>query len=151
MADTVFKFECPACGQRISATPDLFGTDGNCPTCGQLFTVPTPPPQSAPPAECAEAAKVRALGYSFTPPADCEVEEIADNLESFLMWADESFEETLRYMEADGQIEEDARPTAAQIIAIGNRILAEMFAGNWNDTEQAVRRIILEIAPQLRA
>jgi hypothetical protein len=38
-----FKFACPHCGQRISATPEDVGTAGGCPSCQQEFTVPSPP------------------------------------------------------------------------------------------------------------
>lgn len=44
-----FKFECPECGQRISATPDLIGTEANCPSCDAVITVRAPRPQKAAP------------------------------------------------------------------------------------------------------
>ncbi len=44
-----FKFECPECGQRISATPDLIGTEANCPSCDAVITVRAPRPQNAAP------------------------------------------------------------------------------------------------------
>lgn len=34
------KFECTACGQRISATTELFGTVGLCPQCGSAVEIP---------------------------------------------------------------------------------------------------------------
>ncbi|MEI7776474.1 MAG: hypothetical protein WCK17_17060 [Verrucomicrobiota bacterium] len=34
------KFECPTCGQHISATSDQFGTTGQCPNCRASITVP---------------------------------------------------------------------------------------------------------------
>ncbi|MEO6739116.1 MAG: hypothetical protein ABIP20_02625 [Chthoniobacteraceae bacterium] len=39
---TVFKFECPHCGQRIAAHPDEAGSAGVCQTCSNTFTVPAP-------------------------------------------------------------------------------------------------------------
>lgn len=44
-----FKFECPECGQRISATPDLIGTEANCPSCDAVITVRAPRQQKAAP------------------------------------------------------------------------------------------------------
>jgi hypothetical protein len=35
-----FKFPCPNCGQRVSATLDLVGTATNCPTCDGPFVGP---------------------------------------------------------------------------------------------------------------
>jgi hypothetical protein len=35
-----FKFECPSCGQRISATVEDAGTVGICPACRNEFEVP---------------------------------------------------------------------------------------------------------------
>jgi hypothetical protein len=54
-----FKFECPECGQRISATPDLIGTEANCPSCDVAITVRAPAPQAVavPPATPAEAPR----------------------------------------------------------------------------------------------
>jgi hypothetical protein len=37
-----FKFACPACGQRVSATEDFIGTQAACPTCGASFIVEAP-------------------------------------------------------------------------------------------------------------
>ena len=37
-----FKFECPFCGQRISATTEDVGTIGICPACRIEFKVPVP-------------------------------------------------------------------------------------------------------------
>lgn len=39
-----FKFACPHCGQRIGATDEDIGTIGGCPSCGEQFRVPNPPP-----------------------------------------------------------------------------------------------------------
>ena len=41
-----FKFECPSCGQHISAMMPDAGTAGACPTCGSQFVVPNPTPSS---------------------------------------------------------------------------------------------------------
>ena len=38
----IYKFHCHACGQRMSATPDQFGTTNDCPACGAEFIVPAP-------------------------------------------------------------------------------------------------------------
>lgn len=37
-----FKFPCPHCGSRLSATPDFYGTEEQCPACRKAFTVPRP-------------------------------------------------------------------------------------------------------------
>jgi hypothetical protein len=45
------KFECPKCGQHISATPAQIGVTAPCPNCNTAVTVPNPSPhpQSPPP------------------------------------------------------------------------------------------------------
>ncbi len=37
-----FKFHCPHCDQRISATTEYIGSESTCPTCSQPFVVPAP-------------------------------------------------------------------------------------------------------------
>ena len=37
---TTFKFECPHCGQRISAVCEDSGTEALCPSCTKSITVP---------------------------------------------------------------------------------------------------------------
>ena len=37
-----FKFACPNCGQRVSATDELIGTTATCPTCSHSFIVCSP-------------------------------------------------------------------------------------------------------------
>jgi DNA-directed RNA polymerase subunit RPC12/RpoP len=34
------KFECPACGQHLSATPAQIGVTAPCPNCSSAVTVP---------------------------------------------------------------------------------------------------------------
>lgn len=36
------RFECPHCSARLSATPDLFGTEMTCPfrDCGEILMIP---------------------------------------------------------------------------------------------------------------
>ena len=36
------KFECPHCFSRLSAEPEIFGTEVACPECSQSLIVPTP-------------------------------------------------------------------------------------------------------------
>ncbi len=36
------KFECPHCDARLSAEPELYHTEIDCPTCAHTFVVPTP-------------------------------------------------------------------------------------------------------------
>ncbi|HEV7406705.1 MAG TPA: c-type cytochrome domain-containing protein [Chthoniobacteraceae bacterium] len=45
-----FKFECPYCGQRISATEADVNTVGVCPACQRDVNVPPPPTTLEPPA-----------------------------------------------------------------------------------------------------
>ena len=42
----VLRFHCPHCYEKIEATGDMVGTEGECPTCGIRITVP--PPASSP-------------------------------------------------------------------------------------------------------
>jgi hypothetical protein len=52
------KFECPACGQHISATPAHIGVTAPCPNCNTAVTVPNPSPQpQSPPAANTATAK----------------------------------------------------------------------------------------------
>src|SRR5947208_13021137 len=49
------KFECPTCGQHISATPAQIGVTAPCPNCNAAVIVPnastlSPPLQPSPPA-----------------------------------------------------------------------------------------------------
>jgi hypothetical protein len=64
------KFECPTCGQHISATPAQIGVTAPCPNCKTAVTVPnpstlspslppSPQPQSPPAANTATARKRR--------------------------------------------------------------------------------------------
>ena len=43
------KFNCPHCNQRIEAPDDWAGTQGNCPECANLITLPQP--DSSPPSD----------------------------------------------------------------------------------------------------
>src|SRR5690349_4326230 len=43
------KFECPACGQHLSATPEQIGITAPCPKCNAAVTVPKTPPLPHPP------------------------------------------------------------------------------------------------------
>ena len=36
------RFECPHCGQHLSATPEQIGGSAPCPGCAQTFSVPNP-------------------------------------------------------------------------------------------------------------
>jgi len=54
------KFECPKCGQHISATPAQIGVTAPCPNCNTAVTVPNPSPQPpSPPAASTATAKKR--------------------------------------------------------------------------------------------
>ncbi len=57
---SVHKFDCPTCGQRISATSDLIGTPATCPVCNHTFEIPFPLDASTPPPE--SLTKKRNLG-----------------------------------------------------------------------------------------
>ncbi len=64
------KFECPHCAQRISATPDLFGTIRSCPACEKNFTVPAPAgyvPEAHAGAEAPPAHRRDAGGAAWHP------------------------------------------------------------------------------------
>jgi hypothetical protein len=47
MAD--IRFECPACDQHLEAPMDMAGQDVECPSCQQLFVLPSPPRPSGSP------------------------------------------------------------------------------------------------------
>jgi hypothetical protein len=61
-----FKFACPECGQRISATAELIGSEANCPSCDALITVRAPEPKNAapPPPLPAESPAERSASVS---------------------------------------------------------------------------------------
>ena len=42
MSDESFKIECPFCTQHIRAFPEHIGFEINCPTCGEMYTIPDP-------------------------------------------------------------------------------------------------------------
>jgi len=42
----VFKFPCPHCSQRVSASRDMVGTPVNCPSCQRPFLVPSHKPNA---------------------------------------------------------------------------------------------------------
>ena len=42
------KFECTSCGQRMSATEDLFGRDAVCPSCSRSLVIPFPQARAEP-------------------------------------------------------------------------------------------------------
>ena len=53
------RFECPSCGQHISATHAQIGVTGRCPNCNAAVTVPktstlSPPPPAPRPTEFRE-------------------------------------------------------------------------------------------------
>ena len=50
MATEEFKFNCPKCGQKIAATPELSGREIDCPACKNKITIPAPAEAQAPPA-----------------------------------------------------------------------------------------------------
>ena len=52
MATEEFKFNCPECGQKIAATPELSGREIECPACKKKISIPSPPED-----ESAEGAK----------------------------------------------------------------------------------------------
>src|SRR4051812_47678609 len=39
-ASMEIKFECPACGQHLSATPPQIGVTAPCPNCSSAVTIP---------------------------------------------------------------------------------------------------------------
>jgi hypothetical protein len=57
-----FKFECPACGQHLSATPAQIGVTAPCSNCKAAVTVPNPSPhpQSPPPQPIPKSPPVKA-------------------------------------------------------------------------------------------
>ena len=59
MNPTEFCFECPECGQRISATHDAAGITASCPTCSAAFAVPAPQPAAPAPAHVPKPAACR--------------------------------------------------------------------------------------------
>ena len=94
------------------------------------------------------AKKIRDLGYEFTLPPDIEREDLENALDSFLSDAEDAFDESLLYMEADEVI--TRRPTGEQIREIGNRLLALILKEGGTD-ESDFRLIVLQVAPEIRA
>lgn len=46
-SSTSFKFGCPQCGQHISATDEMIGSEAICPGCNEALTVPERPKRTA--------------------------------------------------------------------------------------------------------
>lgn len=70
-----FKFECPNCGQRISATLADVNTIGVCPGCQRDVNVPASPPSeelAAPPIPQAAPAPTPAAAMAPPPPLPVE-------------------------------------------------------------------------------
>ena len=54
-------FHCPSCGHGFRADRALAGKKGRCNACGQLFMVPSPPEEAAPP------RSLKKIGEKSTP------------------------------------------------------------------------------------
>src|SRR5688572_3911800 len=94
-----YKIACGTCGQHLTVSPDLAGSEQDCPTCGAAFIVPDPPEQQLqppPPPNLSEAllviqacaAEINALGipYLVPPGMDADQEEfLADVLDQVVM------------------------------------------------------------------
>ena len=156
MAESVFKFSCPTCGQHISAPLERAGSAAACPTCGAAFTVPAAPPAPPAPTETTSAkaqtlaAQIRALGYVFTIPAEIENEDLEARLQDFLMYQDRAFEDTFMSLEEDDRIIFLKRPSHEKLRVIGNELLKVIFNEDFEDYGD-VEKIILRIAPEIRA
>jgi hypothetical protein len=148
MADSVYKFACPACGQRVSATPDFIGSEATCPACATAFLVPAPP---ATPQEklAALTVEVNALGMAYEPAPDGTDAHVgqAVALETFLC-ASRSLAQLFEQLLFVGDITRE--PGRAEMHAIYGQLFEQILAGEWRDTEDDLKALVLEIAPGIR-
>src|SRR6185436_10983315 len=66
------KFECPQCGQRLSAEADMAGRQIDCPACAQRITIPAETAAATEPAP-SPAALVPAPAAPAAPAANTPV------------------------------------------------------------------------------
>jgi hypothetical protein len=139
MDDSVDKFACPSCGQRVSATSDFIGSEATCPACATLFLVPAPPttPQEK---LAALTVEVNALGmaYEAAPDGTDDPEEQAVALETFLR-ASRALAQLFEQMLFVGDIARE--PRRAEMHAIYSQLFQRILAGEWSDTEDDLKAL----------
>src|SRR5437899_42166 len=70
------KFECPICGQHISATPEQIGGTGPCPNCKTAVTVPnasTLPPSRPPSPQPPSPPVAQVAAPVYSPPVKASI------------------------------------------------------------------------------
>ena len=156
MAETVFKFPCPTCGQRVSATPDFIGTEANCPACGVAFIVAAPPAPQVSPELAKLIRQLESEGVPFRPS-----KMIAEDPESFddpdaehVQLIEEFYDELPSLGETINEMhfqEEISRmPTEQESLAIVLALFGKVIDGEWGCTEDETKAFIFEFAPGLR-
>jgi hypothetical protein len=140
----ILKFECIACGQRISATEDLFGTNANCPSCGFGLVVPRPDsPKAFKPIVSAER-----VGATFAPPpwASRDLER-----QLFLLDKYHSEIEHLEAMIERMKLSESIRePSTPELYEIQARLFQALSDGVWKGTDDELKEIVFTAAPNIR-
>ena len=132
-----YKFECPHCAQSISAGPELFGAEVNCPTCGGAFIVPTLPAASEDEEDAADRAEQTAFDAEQAASVSDECKDEAAALAEMV--------------EEMGFMDELARaPEEHELAAVRERLFALIRAGKWGGTEDRMKALLFEVVPALR-
>jgi hypothetical protein len=144
------KFAC-WCGQRISATPDLIGTVGDCPECRVHFIVPAPPAEfaQAPTPELAELlGKVVAFELSYRRPMGIS-DEAGDirTIHAFFAELD-----TLAVLLEDLLLTEEIARKANkdEQRKIREAVWEKFMGGTWKGTVHERNMVIFGSVPELR-
>ena len=115
----VIKFECPHCGQRISATAKEQGQPGRCPECAKGFMVPR---------EQGEAGMAKEEGPQEEQVETAQVPEVAPSLPAAPEKA-EKVEIIWKSVPEDPQVPEVTRSPHNKSVFVTTVILATMLVG----------------------
>ena len=160
------EFECYRCGQRMSASPELIGTEAACPSCNEPFIVPGPESPTEDPAagpveeaiaagdrgvaELAELVeRVRSLGHEVPLPTSMTPESLQWHLSSLdeFLCEHNDFIETINQLGRGGEIV--AAPSNEELFAAGELLLARVLAGEWGGTPDEAKALLWQVAPHV--
>lgn len=162
------EFECYRCGQRMSASSELIGSEAACPSCNEPFIVPGPEPPLEEPAagpdedlrtgddrgiaELVELVEhVRSLGHEVPLPTSMTPENLQWHLSSLdeFLCEHADFIETINELGRGGQIV--AAPSNEELFAAGELLLARVLAGEWGGTSDEMKALLWQVAPHILA
>jgi len=146
-----FKFNCPTCGQRISAEPDQYHTTAPCPTCGVDLLVPTPtvPLRGAAGELPALIKRLERMGFTYTrstDPVDSaqEFSRLQDALHAF-----KDLDDLIEKLSSTSKI--TRLPTTEEKTAIRTKLFSHIMHGVFGGAEEEMETVIFSVVPALRA